>query len=139
MGFVPTQEGNGGKGGKGTAEIIQAAEAGGLDILWLLGADELGNSAPDENSRENPYEKLGKTFVVYQGHHGDLGASHADLVLPAAAWPEKEGLYVNTEGRVQTANRAIFSARRSPRRLENHPCRIWSLGKAVWWRSSPAL
>ncbi len=108
MGFVPTQGGNGGKGGKGTAEIIQAAEAGELDILWLLGADELGNSAPDENSRENPYEKLGKTFVVYQGHHGDLGASHADLVLPAAAWPEKEGLYVNTEGRVQTANRAIF-------------------------------
>ena len=99
LGFVPTQEGNGGKGGKGTAEIVQAAQTGELDLLWLLGADELGKSA---------YESLAKTFVVYQGHHGDAGASHADLVLPAAAWPEKEGIYVNTEGRVQRANRAIF-------------------------------
>ena len=93
LGFVPTE------GGKGTQEILHSASAGELDLLWLLGADELGESA---------YQNLGKTFVVYQGHHGDIGASHADLILPAAAWSEKEGLYVNTEGRTQRAERAIF-------------------------------
>ena len=47
-------------------------------------------------------------FVVYQGHHGDAGASRADVVLPGAAYTEKPGIYVNTEGRVQIAERAIF-------------------------------
>jgi NADH-quinone oxidoreductase subunit G len=46
--------------------------------------------------------------VVYQGSHGDRGAHRADVILPAAAYPERTGLYVNTEGRVQLANRAAF-------------------------------
>ena len=41
------------------------------------------------------------TFVVYQGHHGDRGAARADVILPGAAYTEKGGTYVNTEGRVQ--------------------------------------
>ena len=49
-------------------------------------------------------------FIVYQGHHGDNGAHHADLVLPGAAYTEKDGIYLNTEGRVQYANRARLSA-----------------------------
>jgi NADH-quinone oxidoreductase subunit G len=48
------------------------------------------------------------SFVIYQGHHGDRGAHHADLVLPGAAYTEKDGIYVNTEGRVQYASRATF-------------------------------
>jgi NADH-quinone oxidoreductase subunit G len=51
---------------------------------------------------------LGKAFVVYQGHHGDAGAHRADVVLPGAAYSEKNATYVNTEGRVQRARLAIF-------------------------------
>jgi len=63
---------------------------GGVDLLWLLGADEF------DTARIGP-----STFVVYQGHHGDAGASRADVILPGAAYTEKSGTYVNTEGRVQ--------------------------------------
>jgi NADH-quinone oxidoreductase subunit G len=52
--------------------------------------------------------KLGNAFVVYQGTHGDAGAHRADVVLPGAAYTEKDGLYVNFEGRVQRAERAAF-------------------------------
>ena len=62
--------------------------------MFLLGADEIDTTA------------LGSTFVVYIGHHGDKGAHRADVVLPAAAYTEKDGTYVNTEGRVQRALRA---------------------------------
>src|SRR5262249_5590862 len=47
-------------------------------------------------------------FVIYIGTHGDRGAHRADVILPGAAYPEKSGIYVNTEGRVQMANRASF-------------------------------
>jgi NADH-quinone oxidoreductase subunit G len=71
--------------------------SGGVEVLWLLGADEIGAGriGPD-------------TFVVYQGHHGDAGAARADVILPGAAYVEKSGTYVNTEGRVQTAFQAVF-------------------------------
>jgi NADH-quinone oxidoreductase subunit G len=67
---------------------------GTLDVLFLLGADEI--KVPDG------------TFVVYIGTHGDRGAHRADVILPGAAYTEKEGIYVNTEGRAQMANRAGF-------------------------------
>ena len=51
---------------------------------------------------------LGKAFVVYQGHHGDAGAHRADVILPGAAYTEKPGTYVNTEGRVQLGQRAGY-------------------------------
>ncbi|GFE92642.1 NADH-quinone oxidoreductase subunit NuoG [Acetobacter persici] len=70
---------------------------GGVDVLWLLGADEF------------PVDKIGaETFVVYQGHHGDAAAARADIILPGAAYTEKPGTYVNTEGRVQRSFRAVF-------------------------------
>ena len=90
MGFVP------GKGGKDVPAILEAASKGAMDFVWLLGADELDTT------------KLDTAFVVYQGHHGDAGAQCADVVLPGAAWAEKDGLYVNFEGRVQMARRAAF-------------------------------
>jgi NADH-quinone oxidoreductase subunit G len=68
---------------------------GALDVLFLLGADEVDVSATD-------------AFVVYLGTHGDAGAHRADVILPGAAYTEKDGLYVNTEGRVQMAERAVF-------------------------------
>jgi NADH-quinone oxidoreductase subunit G len=80
-----------GAGGLSAAEMTTF---GTLDVLFLLGADEV--KVPDG------------TFVVYIGTHGDAGAHRADVILPGAAYTEKQGLYVNTEGRVQMANRAAF-------------------------------
>ncbi|MEO6338957.1 MAG: NADH-quinone oxidoreductase subunit NuoG, partial [Caulobacteraceae bacterium] len=91
MGFVP------GEGGLDTTAMLNASHGGDLDVLVLLGADEID------------IDRIGKkTFVVYLGSHGDAGASRADVILPGAAYTEKPGIYVNTEGRVQLANRAIF-------------------------------
>ncbi|WP_273721349.1 MULTISPECIES: NADH-quinone oxidoreductase subunit NuoG [unclassified Bartonella] len=75
----------------GVANILKTCE-----VLFLLGADEveLANT---------------KAFVIYIGSHGDNGAHAADIILPASAYTEKSGLYVNTEGRVQMTNRAGFA------------------------------
>ena len=71
-----------------------AAAVDGADVIWSLGADEV-DIAPGP-------------FVIYQGSHGDRGAHRADLILPCAAWTEEQGLFVNTEGRPQLAQRAGF-------------------------------
>ena len=84
------------KGGRHVAAILEGASGGDIELVYLLGADEI-----DTN-------RLGKAFVVYQGHHGDKGAHRADVVLPGAAYTEKDGLYVNTEGRVQMGFAATF-------------------------------
>ncbi|WP_269929753.1 NADH-quinone oxidoreductase subunit NuoG [Aminobacter sp. HY435] len=86
VGFVP------GEGGKNVAAML-----GDADVLFLLGADEIDMS------------KAGGAFVVYVGTHGDNGAHRADVILPAAAYTEKSGTYVNTEGRVQQTTRAGFA------------------------------
>ena len=77
--------------------MLAAAGKGALDVVYLLGADEIDMS------------RLGKAFVVYQGSHGDAGAQRADVVLPGAAYTEKSATYVNTEGRVQMTGRAAFA------------------------------
>jgi NADH-quinone oxidoreductase subunit G len=86
LGFVP------GEGGKTAGEMVKP---GALDVLFLLGADEIELSASD-------------AFKVYLGTHGDAGAHNADVILPGAAYTEKDGIYVNTEGRVQLGYRAVF-------------------------------
>jgi NADH-quinone oxidoreductase subunit G len=86
MGFIP------GKGGLAAKAMVKA---GALDVLFLLGADEIDTADSD-------------AFVIYLGTHGDAGAHKADVILPGAAYTEKAGIYVNMEGRVQMANRAIF-------------------------------
>jgi len=85
LGLVPAE------GGKGASDMT---EAGALDVVFLLGADEI--------------EVAPGAFVVYLGTHGDRGAHRADVVLPGAAYPEKSAIYVNTEGRAQMATRASF-------------------------------
>ena len=90
LGLVPAP------GGHGTAGIVAAAAAGEIEMVYLLGADEIDLGG------------LGDAFVVYQGHHGDAGAQRADVVLPGAAYTEKDATYVNTEGRAQQARRAVF-------------------------------
>jgi NADH-quinone oxidoreductase subunit G len=90
LGLVP------GKGGLDVEDMLAAASAGKLDVVHLLGADELD------------MDRLGNAFVIYQGSHGDHGAHRADVILPGAAYTEKDATYVNTEGRAQMTARAVF-------------------------------
>lgn len=85
LGFVP------GANGRGVAALTAP---GGADVLFLLGADEI--------------EVPAGAFVIYQGTHGDRGAHRADVILPGAAYTEKNATWVNTEGRVQAGSRAVF-------------------------------
>jgi NADH-quinone oxidoreductase subunit G len=85
IGFVP---------GQGGRSAVEMSHAGVLELAFLLGADEI--------------EIAKGAFVVYIGTHGDRGAHRADVILPGAAYTEKSGLYLNTEGRVQIAERAGF-------------------------------
>ncbi|WP_374467521.1 NADH-quinone oxidoreductase subunit NuoG [Ferrovibrio sp.] len=88
LGFVP------GSGGKDATGILAGAQAGEIKAVYLLGADEIDTT------------KLGSAFVIYQGSHGDAGAKRADVILPGAAYTEKDATWVNTEGRVQLGRRA---------------------------------
>ncbi|MGB8274529.1 MAG: NADH-quinone oxidoreductase subunit NuoG [Alphaproteobacteria bacterium] len=90
LGFVP------GKGGRDVARILEGAEQGAIEAVYLLGADEIDLA------------RLKKAFVIYQGHHGDRGAEAADVILPGAAYTEKSATFVNTEGRVQATKLAVF-------------------------------
>jgi len=90
LGLVPGPE------GRDVAGILSGCEKKEIDFVYLLAADEIDTT------------RLGKAFVVYQGHHGDAGAQRADVILPGAAYTEKPGTYVNTEGRVQRAFRAGY-------------------------------
>lgn len=85
IGFAPTA---------GSLSLAQMTSAGSLDVLFSLGADDV--------------KVADGTFVVYIGTHGDRGAHRADVILPGAAYTEKSGIFVNTEGRVQMAERAGF-------------------------------
>lgn len=85
LGFVPGENG---------LDVAAMLQPGALDVLYLLSADEI--EAPEG------------AFVIYQGTHGDKGAHRADVILPGSAYTEKSGTYVNTEGRVQMADRATF-------------------------------
>src|SRR4051794_40414318 len=75
---------------------IADLEAASPEVVLLLGADEM------------PATRFEGAFKVYIGHHGDAGARQAHLVLPGAAYAEKHGTYVNTEGRVQRGEKAGF-------------------------------
>jgi NADH-quinone oxidoreductase subunit G len=85
--------------------ILGYAQPGGLadleaakpEVVILLGADEMAA------------DRLDGAYKIYIGHHGDKGAKQADLVLPGASYAEKHGTYVNTEGRVQWSERAVFA------------------------------
>jgi NADH-quinone oxidoreductase subunit G len=90
LGLVP------GEGGRDVAGILDAAGRGEIEVVLLLGADEIDTSL------------LGDAFVVYQGHHGDRGAIRADVILPGAAYTEKTATYLNTEGRPQRTRLAVF-------------------------------
>lgn len=77
----------------GIADIVAAKPK----LVFFLGADEVD------------FGGFAGSTKVYVGHHGDKGAHAADIILPAAAYTEKAGTYVNLEGRVQHAEKAVFA------------------------------
>jgi NADH-quinone oxidoreductase subunit G len=103
----------------------QMATFGTLDVLFLLGADEV--KVPDG------------TFVVYIGTHGDAGAHRADVILPGAAYTEKSAIYVNTEGRVQIAGRASFPPGDAREDWAIVRALSEALGKKLPWDSQSSL
>jgi NADH-quinone oxidoreductase subunit G len=76
----------------GIADIVAADPK----LVFFLGADEVD------------FSRFAGAVKVYVGHHGDKGAHHADVILPAASYVEKSGTFVNTEGRVQVGEKAVF-------------------------------
>ena len=90
IGFLP------GERGKDLDQIIDGYKKGDISTLFLLGADEIEISEKTD------------CFVIYQGHHGDKGANIADLILPSPSFNEQNGLFINTEGRIQESVRATF-------------------------------
>ncbi len=87
LGFVPGPNGR----------DVEAMLNPDMEIVYLLGADEI------------ELGRLGGTFTIYQGSHGDAGAMRADVILPGAAYTEKSVTYVNTEGRAQQTVKAAFA------------------------------
>lgn len=87
IGFLPNSQ------GKPTFQMLSE-----MHLTFLLGADEIDFS---KISKDN--------FIVYIGHHGDNGSNHANLILPGAAYTEKEATYVNLEGKAQSTNKAVFA------------------------------
>ena len=90
LGFLP------GEGGLDVDGVLAGVEAGEIETVYLLGADEIDAS------------RIKNAFVIYQGAMGDAGAHAADVILPGAAYTEKDATYVNTEGRAQRTARAVF-------------------------------
>ena len=84
-------------GAKTLGTIYKNVETGDLNLIYALGADNLN------------FTRLKKAFKIYQGSHGDLGAENADIILPAAAVTEKDGTYLNAEGRIRRTVRACFA------------------------------
>ncbi len=82
--------------GEGGLDVQGMLAEGALDVLFLIGADEIETTGLDG------------TFKVYLGTHGDRGVHGADVILPGAAYTEKHGTWVNTEGRPQRAKLAVF-------------------------------
>jgi NADH-quinone oxidoreductase subunit G len=90
LGFVPEDY------KKGINDILHQVSIDKIKVLWLLNSDEIDFSKINKN-----------TFVIYQGHHGDKGAKFANVILPTSLWLEKSGSYINLEGRIQFAFKAV--------------------------------
>ncbi|MEJ0024328.1 MAG: NADH-quinone oxidoreductase subunit NuoG [Alphaproteobacteria bacterium] len=121
MGFLP------GEGGLDAAGMIEAAQFGRIETLFLLGVDEM----------ELP--PSGASTVIYLGSHGDKGAHRADIILPGAAYSEKHATWVNTEGRVQYGERAAFPKGQAREDWTIIRALSASLGKTLPYDDLPAL
>lgn len=106
-----------------------AAAVQGVEVIYNLGADEVEIQPASE----------GGPFVIYQGSHGDRGANRADIIFPAAAYTEENGLFVNTEGRPQLAMRAGFAPGEAKENWAILRALSAELGATLPWDSLAAL
>ena len=106
---------------KSLSDICEDAKNEKIKLLISFGADEIN------------YNDFKKCNVVYIGTHGDCGANSANIVLPAAAYTEKDAIYINTEGRLQYANKANFppNEAREDWKIVNQISEILSLGWGI--------
>tara|TARA_B100000929_G_scaffold96277_1_gene75525 strand:+ start:4494 stop:6548 length:2055 start_codon:yes stop_codon:yes gene_type:complete len=106
---------------KSLSDICEDGKNGKIKLLISFGADEIN------------YNDFEKCNVVYIGTHGDCGANSANIVLPAAAYTEKDAIYINTEGRLQYANKANFppNEAREDWKIVNQISEILSLGWGI--------
>ena len=115
----------------GAMDVGAATEGGllaaveGAEVIYNLGADEVDIASGP--------------FVIYQGSHGDRGANRADVILPAAAYTEENGLFVNTEGRPQRAMRAGFAPGEAKENWAILRALSAELGKTLPWDSLTQL
>jgi NADH-quinone oxidoreductase subunit G len=116
-----------GMNGKSTRQILDGAEAGEIEMVFLAGADEIDT------------KRLGRAFVVYMGSHGDAGAHRADVVLPGAAYTEKSVTYVNTEGRPQMTARGSFPPGEAKEDWAIQRALSEALGKTLPWNTLDQL
>lgn len=121
LGFVPSA------GGLDAGGMSAAAQSDKLDVLYLLGADEIS------------MKSLGSAFVIYQGSHGDAGAHRADVILPGAAYTEKDATYVNTEGRVQMTELAVYPPGEAKEDWKIIRALSAEVGQALRYDTLPAL
>ncbi len=106
-----------------------SAATEGAEVVFNLGADEVEIARDGANA----------PFVIYQGSHGDRGANRADIILPAAAYTEENGLFVNTEGRPQLALRAGFAPGEAKENWAILRALSAELGQTLPWDSLPRL
>ncbi|GFR79605.1 NADH-ubiquinone oxidoreductase 75 kDa subunit, mitochondrial [Elysia marginata] len=103
-----------------------ASQVGALDLGYKPGVDSLKCDKPSlifllgaDAGKLTQEDLHGNAGVIYIGSHGDAGAQMADVVLPAAAYTEKDAMYVNTEGRAQIGRQAV-----SPPGMARHDWKI---------------
>lgn len=104
LGIVPNTD------GMDLTAMIDNVATQGINLLYLLGADEIDFQRLQQMRTQRHQAGGAEPYplrIIYQGHHGDAGAAHADLVLPGAAYTEKNATYVNLEGRAQLAFAAV--------------------------------
>ena len=109
----------------GAMDVGAVTEGGLAEVIYNLGADEV-------DIAKGP-------LVIYQGSHGDRGAMRADIILPGAAYTEESGVFVNTEGRAQLAQRAGFAPGEAKENWAILRALSSELGAVLPWDSLPAL
>ena len=118
--------------GRVGAMDVGAVTKGGIDAC-LKGAEVVYNLGADEIDIKEG------AFVIYQGSHGDRGAHRADVILPAAAYTEENGIFVNLEGRPQLAQRAGFAPGQAKENWAILRALSAELGVTLPWDSLAAL
>ena len=120
LGFVPQQ------GGLALDAMLEGARDGDIELLYLLGADELDMS------------QTGDAFVVYQGSHGDRGARFADIILPGAAYTEKSAHLRQHRRPGADGAASRLPAGRCARGLDHHPRAVGKAGRQAAIRQPAA-